>query len=391
MTTKVTKRAKLLTKSDSAPTKVVTPTKNETKKKEGYISRSSLLGALKLCKVSTAAGPIRYPYFIFKKDCIMSFSRESYILIPFDSGLDTVIGQDKFYSVVNDMSCEDIILKQVGNSLQLFAADNSTKSSFSVISDTEELKSVAAEVEKVKVSDITWHDCSKELLDGLLLCLFSYSQAVDGKGLCGVWVQPSCCYSSDNYRISKYTFPTALDGVNGVVVVPGKYLQGIFKITKPTAYSIYNNWFCMKFDKGVIALLLLAAETPSGKAFEIDRFFSGKEPEVFIKLPNMEEQIRRVGIMPDEKSFDSKISVFLKKDEIVLRGEKPEVGWVEERIGFEGKALKQDNLQVLLNPYFMIEAMKHTAEVGFLIEQFQLVFKSTNFRQLMVIHRNEGK
>lgn len=333
--------------------------RTETETETG-IKTSELISALSKIRsgISTKGLIEGFANYSLDNDFIRTYNDHVCISYPFKTNVVASVKAEDLNAVLNKIDGETIELSVVDNSLLIKGGNT---------------KAGLIKTDGVKHIPITgeWKDLPEDFLQGLSLCSFSAADTMSMGILYCIYVNKNTIYSSDNFRISKYSLKQEM---SDVFLIPAKSAEEVVKF-KVDKYLLDESWVHFKSSLGVI----FSCRIVNGVYKDVDKYFEveGKE---FI-LPDIKKYVDSSLVMADGKrEFEKRIEMNLSKDQITLRGE-TETGWIESKVPC--KLDIEDSFKVAINPIFLIEVLNKSTSIT--IIKGRALFKSENFQHVMVL------
>lgn len=188
-----------------------------------------------------------------------------------------------------------------------------------------------------------WHKINPEFTEGLKACLPATRNDPSNPILSCIHVTSQFIEACDNYRLTRYTLETGMDKN---LLLPASTTKQLIQhdITHCALEETLEGWTCFKTKEGII----LGTRIYSGTYPTFQHILDDTKDTKPIKIMGkISEVIDRCLVFIDDFKIDARIHLFLKENELILRGEGP-VGWVEETIKIKYKG--EENA-ALVNPF----------------------------------------
>jgi len=362
-------------------------TPETSKRKKGskpHVNRQELVRALTIANIALQSTLSNTPYFNFSDDEIGAVGDARRVVVPFHTGINATVLGDKLLQVLKESSAEEVRLSIQDNNLVVIEKGGKNKFGTRLIAE-EEMELVIDALSVFDKQEIQM-SLPEDFGMGLFLCLFSTSKDPVLGPLCGVCVDCSrkthTASSTDDHRVSQYKFKKPLQLVEERFVLSAKAIRNMAGIVDLVTYDIIDQWILFLTKEGAkIALTPMA----SGKDFpDVGKVFKGKSSDVVVKFPNIQHAVKKAGLIVDvKKELEREILLSFKKDELVIRAEHPEVGWIEECVEFDNTFGVMFDMKV--NPVFLETILKHAMTMYYIEGMHQVIFETKNYKHLMVL------
>jgi hypothetical protein len=321
------------------------------KKKEGIL-RDDFIAALRAAALPMSNVP-ETMYFAFNGDNIMSWNEYGAASIDYNTGVYGAIPRMKLLELLRKQN-SNVALEVEQKPKELRVSGANFTSGFTY-GDEDTYESIVSKATNALDIDEEFKPLPKDFWQGLFLCQFSISKKSHYGGLTGLLISGKQCLSSDNARISRYTFKKSLGKIK--MLIPGDTVHYLTQLKGFTHYALTDNYvhFQTKDGKSGIACCLMGEKFPSVEA----PFNHVTEDDPAVELPDFRKMLSRVALITtDEDQFKRSITMTMSKTKLKIRGEKPGTGWVEESMSF--KSPIDDKIVMDVNPSFLDEALKRT-------------------------------
>ncbi len=282
-------------------------------------------------------------YFFFTGESIVSYNNVISISHPFKTDFETFVKADSFHKLINRITIDDINMEVINGKLRTKAKQ--VNSNLATIHDqdvSDRIDNVTKSLEKVK-----WRKLPTGFIDGALLCSFIASTNEAQQTLTCVKVEDNTISSSDNIRLSHFTMKSKMMPM----LLKANEVKNLAQ-TNPTHYGKGGSWLHFKNADGCI----FSIRQVKGKFPDFTSFlnFDGEK----IELPaSITEGLDITAIIMD--SAMPYIKITLKNGACYISATSDE-GTIKHRskIDYAGR-----DLSFSINPDFLKEMMKHSAEI----------------------------
>ncbi len=334
-----------------------------------------LQSAIAAVDTSGATGIDQAQDFVFLDDQVITYNGLISISAPLpeDSGLSLSVKADRIYKTLQKMPDKDLEFG-LGDDDNLLVTSKSTK----VLLKSEPLEGDLAELlgslnlNSLKEED--WESLPEGFDEGIALCLFGASMDKANVAYNCLRVQDHQISSTDNFRISRYTFPKAMAHMSFLVPcahVKELTTRGLVEV------QMQGTWVHFRDSKG----LVFSARTIDVDFPEVDKFFG--MPGKSTKLPSeIVKALDAVTVFsPGDLVEDKVAELHFKKGKVVCIAEDGK-GRIERTVAMPDA--EPPNISMLpINPVFFMEILKHTTTMKVAKGGERVLFKAGAFEHVM--------
>lgn len=308
------------------------------------IKRKELLAVLDHVKPGTGGALSEgMAYFFFTGEEVVSYNNVISISHPFKTDFTTFVKADSFHKLINRITIDDITMEVINDKLRTKAKQ--VNSNLATIHDqdvSDRITNVSNSLKKIK-----WRKLPTGFIEGAMLCSFIASTNEAQQTLTCIKIEDNTIASSDNIRLSHYTMKSKMMPM----LIKASEVKALAS-TFPTHYGKGGSWLHFKnADECIFSIRQVKGKFPDFTAF-LD--FEGDK----IELPSaITEGLDITSIIMDTAMPYIKIS--LKSGACYITASSDE-GSIKHRskINYKGK-----DLIFSINPDFLKEMMKHSAEI----------------------------
>jgi len=362
-------------------------TPETSKRKKGskpHVNRQELVRALTIANIALQSTLSNTPYFNFSNDEIGAVGDARRVVVPFHTGINATVLGEKLLKVLKESAAEEVVLSIQNNNLVVIEKGSKNKFGTRLVAQEEMERVVGAlsifDKQKIQMS------LPEDFGMGLFLCLFSTSKDPVLGPLCGVCVDCTrkvhTASSTDDHRVSEYQFKKPLQLVEERFVLSAKAIRNMAGIVDLVKYDVVDEWVLFLTEenaKVALAPIALGEDFPN-----VSKVFRGKSSDIVVKFPNVQHAIKKAGLIVDvKKELEREIFLSFKKDELVIKAEHPETGWIEESVEFDNTSGVMFDMKV--NPVFLETILKHAMTMYYIEGMHQVIFETKNYKHLMVL------
>lgn len=338
------------------------------------MKRQELLNALQKTLAGTDTHSVAIEgaeTFVFDKTFVRTYNDSISVSFPVKTGVTASVKAQELLKIVSKMSGEDIELVEKKN--KLIIKDERTN----VEMVSHEMEEIMTCIHDLKLEDIKkWKSLPEDFHKGLSLVLPSASRDISKGVLNGVFVTKAYMYTSDDFRVSRYSLDGAFDGE---VIIPYNSCVEIVKLSDLEKFSINDSWIHFKNKDGAIFSSRLLGGTYPAVEIENMKAFKLKQVKPFTLPDDFANTVDRVSVLGNMSIGDeSYVDVKMDSSKIVCSGSR-EIGSIEEVIKIKRGDMPEAHLKISCQ---YLQSILQVTKNFFVDEQF-VVFVSDNFRHLM--------
>lgn len=343
------------------------------------INRTELLNVLNMIKpgVTTKELIEGSSHFIFRDSRVFSFNDQITISSHSPVNLNCTVPSDTFYSLLNKIQEEEICLEVEDDLLKMTNVSESLKVRLNVLKETEASKILSS----LSLEDLnSWENLPEDFAEGVSLCMFSVSKDATLGWMTCIWISGSTILSSDDLRITKFEMK---EKIPDSFFLPLSSLVALLKFN-PTKYCLRSGWAHFKNDEEVIFSSRILDTTEPEE--DIESFFAIEGTELlFLNNESFKNAVKRVEVIEDKiQVFDRKVLIKVEEKDVVVQGQREDVGWIEEKIQIE-TGVKDAHFLFQINPTFFLEAIEKISPLVLILGEGSCLFKSEFFKHIMVL------
>lgn len=303
--------------------------------------------------------------FTFFNDFIFVYNENFCILHPFKfDGVECSVPANEFYEVLKKIDEDEIDIGFVKDKFEI--KSETTKANLKVLEVdlSNKISLIAADVKEIK----KWGKLPDDFSEGISLCLLSTDKRLTDSYFNCIWVNGKNMISTDNYRVSRYTFDK---GIDDSFFIPEVTANEIIKYDVKEYYKGETWIFFRTKDNVIFCLRGLQYDFPKLDYLFV---FDGKN----IKLPDNMGKIIEVSeiLAAGDSEEEKEIEIKIENGEITCKGSN-KAGWIEKVDKINSKI----KLNIIINPGFMRKVINKT-KIG-KVGKNLIVFKIENFEHLI--------
>jgi DNA polymerase III sliding clamp (beta) subunit (PCNA family) len=302
--------------------------------------------------------------FHFTGKEVVTFNDQILIRYPFETDFVGSVKADDFWKTIEGIKTDEIEITRKDNTLYIKAGK--TRAGFALAGEgiIDDFLAVVGETE-----NLPWKPITTELLNGMLLCMFSVSTDMTKGALNCVLVRGNKVISSDEVRISKYE---AVDNTELDLLIPA---QSILELVKFPVRHVHQgtSWAYFKTNDGVT----FCARIMGGTFPDVESFLDIEG--LTLTLPReLKGLVNSISYMSEgEIELDKTIQLKIEDNKILCKAEKS-LGWIEKELDFE---FQHEPISTLINPYFFSQILDKATTMT--ISETAALFISGNFRHII--------
>lgn len=311
-------------------------------------------------------------YFIFTGDEIITYNDQLSIGVAFKSEFiqGAAIPADEFLQILARIKSDTVDLDFADGVLKIKSGRVSAELKCLWDQDIDFIKVLRPGDKKLK-----WKSLPDDFREGLLMTIFSTSSDMTKAYLTCLNIQNEYITSSDNLRISKFTFKNKIDDS---FLLPALAAKELVKFKDIKKYCIDESWAFFKDEADII----FCARIVDGEFPDVTSFFD-VEGEEFSFPKTTIDSIDTASVFAEgDYDFEKKIQITIKNKKMICKGER-EIGWIKE----ESKINIEHDFSFVINPFFFGEVLKHTSNAK--ISDNVVLFYSENFQHLIMLFSEE--
>lgn len=350
-------------------------------KKDGVL-RNDLLKVLEKVRVAVdtreMTGHVQAQHFLIDNDHVSAFDDQISISSPLgiETGLRCTVFAEDLFAVLDKITEEWVVLKQ-GDDGDLSITSSTSRFGLSTLPLEGELVELMYQLSK-EIKPNNWQELPEGFTAALKLCGFSVSKNVVNMAYSSIYVDcdgmsPGAMYSTDAWRISRYTFD---DAPAMTFLLPYDSAEELCKYAVKKV-QIVGPWVHFQDDDGLIfsARHRVADFPDCDPLFEVKGMKVDLPKEIAIALD------KTLVFAPGEDPDAREAELYFRNGSVMIRTQHVR-GWGEQDV--QVPTMKVPEMPYLrINPLFLIDILKHAATMT--VGKKSALFSSKNFEHLMVL------
>lgn len=304
--------------------------------------------------------------FIFTKNEVLTYNDRICVCYPLKNDLDCALSSKELYGIVAGCG-NDIEIERKDESV-FIESDNGRTAELAVFDQsiiTNLVKSLKLQTIKKKLKNIP-----EDFLQAIKFCIFSVSKDASYPVLTCIYVNDDIVISSDDFRISKYVMN---ESIEDSFLLPSKSAMELLKFDIQK-YYVSDDWvYFQSKDKAMFCSNIMQGDYPD---YNDDFIFKGKN----LTLPKeLKQYVENAVVMTDGNfDLDRRLTITLDNNELILRAEKSDIGWMEDTIDLKYKGTKK---QFAINPHFFSDILERSSRAK--LGDDRILFINKNSKHLI--------
>lgn len=301
-------------------------------------------------------------HFIFDRNRIYTFNDQIMVTQHYKTKVKGTVEGQTLLKVLQKIPDEEITLREGEG--ELLIAGKKRKVGLKMI------PKIALDI-PFDIKDEEWFRLPTDFAQGIKLCMFSTSRDTTKGSLVCIQCKGDRLTSCDNYRLTSYKMEKKF---KFTFLLPRSAAEHLVA-HEPVTFTSTDAWLHFQNDGGgTLSCRTMGEDYPDvTHLFEFDG-----EP---VALPDgFQDNVERAGLLSTaEFNYDRKITISLKDDKIICKGEGDE-GWIVEEgdIRYKGKEIEFD-----VHPTLLHDILKHVNKVK--IGEEKLLFRSSSFQHVVAL------
>ena len=308
-------------------------------------------------------------HVLFTPEDIVAYNGEICMKYPYFTDMNCAINQVDLYKTLSKFPADSFQMSfdKVKNEMQITAPGvRAGYISSPQINLIDSLEEVIDDTDK-----INWEKLPADFLHGVALVHFAASKStLFGTSTC-IYVNGDEIVATDRTRISHYK----MSGNMGEFFVRAEHIKHLEKL-EPTGFGLTNNWAHFQNDQFVtVSFRLMQGEFPE-YADLIDYNLSDS-----IKLTKAFENMIKVAQTMSKRDSRHKVCLSVGDGKITCKAVNDR-GWITTDTDVDYKG---DAFTFIIDPTFLLEAMKSGVTGMGLVSENALAFEAENFKHIIAL------
>jgi len=314
------------------------------------IEKTAFLSAMKKCLPGVDKGKSVIEgtdTFVFSNNAIHSYNDSISVSTPFkfENEINGAIKSIDFFKLISKLPTDTIEL-------------DSTEKEFKLTSGSTEVQmfkiqsKISDYISTMDIDKLQWKDIPANFFDAVKLCIITANNEPQR----GIFVNENIMVSTDVKRINQHILSTEMDRfwINDLAV------NDLIKIEGLAHYSVSDAWVHFKGKDGIIFSIKRNEDSsyPIQKIMMLIEGSKKQDEDIENDLPKeLYNAADRVATLSSEFDSSPAIKMTVRKDHIEFFAERY-TGKIKERIDLEKPFEKDVDLQMWVDPFFLIQIAK---------------------------------
>ncbi len=263
-----------------------------------------------------------------------------------DCGLNCVVPASQFLKLLQGLRDKEVDIEEnTEGNLTVKSVRGSLRGDFNVVSGIQRIPVPTCDMAVLAECN----DEKKILFDALKFCRYNVSKDEANGIYCGIIIDGSCVYSTDKYRVARYTLSQPLFDVP--VILPPKLVDILLRYQKSVlsmGLTEESQLVVRMTDETMMYSALL-----EGKYEDLNRFFPDETPELVAEFPESLCPVleRHIAFLKDIDPTSKTTKISIEGNICTVLSKDVNLGVLEESVELVGKEAQPVAFEV--NPLFL--------------------------------------